>query len=126
MKKFKKSFIICVSRSLDSILSRVLETAWQDILHIDWAGTCDQGHALTSGSSSVKKYLSIRCYIKWRFGKYGEENNLSTTPCPEQSTILAVRHSHYRELCAIRIATKESIPPVPEDLKETISEIRLD
>ena len=45
---------------------------------------------------------------------------------PAQSTILAVKHSHYRELCAIRIANKSSIPPIPMDLKDTLSLIESD
>ena len=45
---------------------------------------------------------------------------------PAQSTILAVKHSHYRELCAIRIANNSPIPPIPKDLEDTISLIKSD
>ena len=42
------------------------------------------------------------------------------------SSIYAVRNSHYREYCVYLISKGLDIPPVPENLKDTIESIKVE
>jgi ADP-ribose pyrophosphatase YjhB (NUDIX family) len=44
-------------------------------------------------------------------------------PDAPESTVLAVRHSHYRELCVISLYAGNPLPPIPEDIKSTLKEV---
>ena len=42
------------------------------------------------------------------------------------SSIYAVRNSHYREYCVYLLSKGLDIPPVPENLKDTIESIKVE